>query len=346
MKRLAMSTDELALFCRRMGIGLRSGVDILKLLDNEKRSGGRRHRQAMEEIVNRIRAGDTLAEAMKQDRQHFPNLLIQMVHTSEIAGRMDSMFTYMAEYYEQLKKTRTHFLQKISWPVLQLLMAIGIIGLVILIQGILSPNTTYDASSLGLRGFSGFVIYCSIVSGFFLFLALLTLGLWKNWFQCHRLLMPLVQRIPQLGTALVTLGLSRLSMTLSMMLNAGADARYAIKQAFLSTGNFYFIAGMQRAVDSVGQGSTFADAFEATQVLPQEFIDAVRIGELSGTETESLDQLARQYQQRAAQALNTIANIASVVIWLAIVFLIGFMILKMAFQYLNLLNDTLQNPMG
>jgi type II secretory pathway component PulF len=341
-----MNIDELALFCRRMGIGLRSGVDILKLLDNEKRSSGARHRQAIEKIINRIRAGDSLAESMKTEGKHFPNLLIQMVHTSEIAGRMDSMFAYMAEYYEQLKKTRTQFLQKISWPLLQLMMAVGIIGLVILIQGVLSPNTTYDASSLGLRGFSGFVIYCTIVGGLLILFTLLTLGLWKNWFQCHRILMPIVQRIPQLGTALVTLGLSRLSMTLSMMLNAGGDARYAIKQAFLSTGNHYFIAGTQRAVDSVSQGSTFADAFEASEVLPQDFIDAVRIGELSGTETESLDHLARQYQQRASQALNTIASIASVAIWMAIVGLIGFMILRMAFQYLNLLNDTLRNPMG
>lgn len=341
-----MNIDQLALFCRRMGIGLRSGVDILKLLENEKRSAGRRHRQAIETVEERIRSGDSLAEAMKQDSQHFPNLLIQMVQASELAGRMDTTFTYMAEYYEQLKKTRTQFLQKISWPMLQLMMAIGIIGLVILIQAVLSPNTTYDATSLGLRGFSGFVIYCGLVVGAFSFLGLLGFGLWKNWFQCHRILMPWVQRIPQLGTALVTLGLSRLSMTLSMLLNAGADARHAVKQAFLSTGNFYFIGGMQRAVDSVGQGSTFADAFEATEVMPPEFIDAVRIGELSGTETESLDHLASQYQQQAAQALNTIANIASVVIWLTIVLLIGFMILRMAFQYLNLLNDTLQNPMG
>jgi type IV pilus assembly protein PilC len=341
-----MNTDQLALFCRRMGIGIRSGVDILKLLENEGKSGGSTHRQAIHSVRDQIRAGDSFAEAMKKQGKYFPNLLIQMVHASEVGGRMDSMFSYMADYYQQLKQTRTQFFQKIAWPVTQLLMAVGIIGIVILIQAVLTPDATYDASALGLRGYSGFALYCGVVLGTFLVVGVIVFGIWKNWFQCHRYLMPIVQPLPQLGTALVTLALSRLSITLSMLLNAGVDARHAVKQAFLATGNHYFIGGMKNAVDSVSQGATFADAFEASEVLPKDFVDAVRIGELSGTETESLDHLARHYQQLAVQALNTIANIASFSIWISIVILIGFMILRMAMQYINLLNDTIQNPMG
>jgi len=341
-----MRLNELAMFCRRMGTGLQAGVDILRLLESESRAGNSRHHQAMTDLASGIRKGDSLAESMKKRPDYFPNLLIQLVHASELSGRMESMFSYMADYYEQLKQTRQQFLQKITWPLIQLTLAIGIIGVVILIQAVLTPNTSYDATAIGLRGYSGFVIYCLVVALTAGFIGLLTYALWKNWFQCHKTLMPLVQRIPQLGTALVTLGLSRLSVTLSMLLNAGVDARYAVKQAFLATGNHYFIGGMPEAVAEVGKGASFGDAFEKSAVLPKEFVDAVRTGELSGSETETLDYMAQQYQQRAAAALNVLATIASVVIWLGIVFLIGFMILRMAFQYLNLLYDTIENPMG
>lgn len=341
-----MTVHELGLFCRRMGAGLRAGVDMLRLLDSEAKTGRARHRQAMQTVISKVRKGDTLAAAMRAEPKHFPNLLVQLVEASELAGRMENTFAYMAEYYEQLGRTRASFLQKITWPVIQLVIAVGIVGMVILLQAVLTPNTSYDASALGLRGYSGFAIYCLAVTCIAGLAALVVYGVWQNWFQCHQKLMPIVRRVPQVGTALVTLGLSRLSMTLSMMLNAGSDARLAVKQAFLSTGNYYFIGGMQRAVEEVNKGSAFADAFEKSSVLPREFIDEVRIGELSGSETESLDHLARQYQQRAAAALETIATIASVVLWLCIVGLIGFMILRMAFQYLNLLYDTIENPMG
>ncbi len=332
----------LASFCRRMGIGLHAGVDILKLLDNETRSGDHQHRQVVSRMEDNIRAGTTLAKAMLEEKDYFPPLLIQMVHASELSGRLEAMFEYMAGYYEQLKKTRTLFLAKISWPIFQLCMAVLVIGLVIIIQGMLfKSSVTYDASGVGLRGASGLLTYCLIVGTFFGTVGLLVFGLWKNWFGCHRVIMPLVQRIPTLGTALVTLGLARLSMTLSMLLNAGVDARRSTKQAFLSTGNYYYIGGMDRALEEIEKGGSFGDAFEASGVLPDEFIESVRVGELSGTETESLDHMSVQYQQKGEAALTTIATIASMTIGLLVMLILAFLIIRMAMQYINTLNGLL-----
>ena len=223
---------------------------------------------------------------------------------------------------------------------IQLGMAIVIIGLVILLQGILS-NTEYDASGLGLRGVNGFFVYVSTVATFFVVVGIISFGIWKNWFGCHNVLVPIVQRIPTLGTAFVTLSLSRLSNTLSMLLNAGVEAKRSTRQAFLSTGNYYFIGGLDRAVEKIEKGASFGDAFEASAVLPEDFIEAIRIGELSGTETESLDHLAAQYMERGRNALNVIATIASFTIWLGVILLLAFMIIRMAMSYINLLNSFL-----
>ena len=336
-----MKLRALASFCRRMGVGLHAGVDILRLLESEQRVGDARHHAAMQQLLDSIRSGNSLAKGMLEQKKYFPPLLIQMVHASELGGRTERMFAYMAGYYEQLKTSRATFISRITWPLIQLAMAIGIIGLVILIQGILSPNSGYDASGIGLSGMSGFITYCMVVSAVAFVVSTLAFGLWKNWFNCHRWLMPIVQRIPTLGTALVTLGLSRLSMTLSMLLNAGVEARRSVKQAFLATGNYYFIGGMDRAIAEVERGASFGDAFAASKVLPEEFVEMVQLGELSGTETESLDHLALDYQQRSQAALDTIANVTSFTIWLGILLLLAFMIIRMAMQYINMLNSFL-----
>jgi type II secretory pathway component PulF len=293
-----------------------------------------------------VRRGESLAGAMKQQGAYFPNLLVQMVHAGESSGRLERVFQYMSEYYQQLKLARSGFLQRISWPLIQLGLALGIIAVVILLQGILSPNSQYDASSIGLRGVRGLVVYCLVLTAFFGSLGLLLYGLWKNWFHSHKVLMPILQRVPQVGTALTTLGVARLSMTLSMLLNAGSDAKQAVRQAFLATGNHYMIGGMNQAIEQVAQGTSFSDAFEKSNVLPRDFVDALRIGELSGTETESLDSLAKEYQHQAVLAINTLATLLSVAIWLMITAVIVLMIIRMALQYINLLNSTLQNPMG
>lgn len=332
----------MAEYCRRMGIGLRAGVDIVRLLDNETKSGNDQHRQVMLRVKERVQSGNSLAKSMLEEKKYFPPLLIQLVHASEMSGRLEALFIYMADYYTQLKRSRALFFSKISWPLFQLAMAVVIIGLVILLQAILSPSPdSYDATSLGFRGLGGFYLYCMYVFVIFGSIAIFVLGIWKNWFNCHRLLMPWVQRIPTLGTALVTLGLARLSMTLSMLLNAGVEAKRSTKQAFLATGNYYFIGGMDRALAEVEKGSSFGDAFAASKVLPNEFVESIRIGELSGTETESLDHLAAQYQERGQAALSAIATIAGIAIWLSILLLLAFLVIKMAMQYLNLLNSFL-----
>ncbi|MFN3189776.1 MAG: type II secretion system F family protein [Aureliella sp.] len=336
-----MKLSTTANFCRRLGIGLRAGVDILRVLETETKTGTAEHREVMKKVTQRIHDGDSLAKAMEASPGYFPKLLTQMVSASELGGRMDEMFHYMADYYDQLKQTRASFVSQISWPLIQLGMAIIIIGLVILLQGLLGTGSTYDASGVGLSGTSGFMVYCLVVGGTLAGILLVSYGLWKNWFNCHTVLVPLVQRIPVLGAAFVTLALSRLSMTLSMLLNAGVEAKRAARQAFLSTGNFYYISGMDRTLAAIDKGSSFGDSFDASKVLPEEFVEGVRVGELSGTETESLDRLAMQYQERAKSALNTIAMIASFTIWLGVMLLIAFMIIRMALQYINTLNSYL-----
>ncbi len=339
-----MKLRSLANFCRRMGTGLQAGVDILRVLETEARTGDTKHRAVMRRITDDVRGGCTLSKAMYDSASHFPPLLIQMVHASELGGRLDSTFLYMANYYDDLHQTRSFFLQRISWPLIQLVMAIGIIGLAILIQGLLarSPNgPTYDASGLGLHGLNGFFVYVGCVLGFFFVVTSVGFGIWKNWFNCHRHLMPIVQRIPMLGTSLTTLGLSRLSMTLSMLLNAGVDARRSIKQAYLATGNYYFISGMDRAIESVSKGESFGDAFDASGVLPVEFVEMVRIGELSGTETESLDHLAHQYRERSKSALNMLATATSAAVAFLVMAIIGAMVIRLGMNYVNLIYSNL-----
>ncbi len=338
-----MKLKAIAAFCRRMGIGLRSGVDVIRLLDAEARFGTKPQRAAMQRIGASIRTGETLARAMLAEKSMFPPLLIQMVNAAELGGRLDSVFSYMADHYDELLKTRAFFLGRISMPLIQLGLAVLIIGLVILIQGLLAPGgkPAFDASGLGLAGVDGFIKYMIAVAILFGCISVVVFGIWKNWFNCHRVLMPIVQQIPQLGSALTTLGMSRFSMTLSMLLNAGLDAKRCVRQAFLSTGNYYFISGMDRATQAIERGKSFGDAFDEAEVFPVDFVDFVRTGEISGTETESLDRLAIVYRDQAVAALGVIATLASITIWLMIMIVLAFFVIRMFMNYINMLNGFL-----
>lgn len=343
--RTTMPLKMLEGFCQRMGTGLRSGVDLLRLLDAESRQGSSTHREATKHVIDKIRKGLTLADSMKSVGRYYPHMLVQMVTAGEAGGGLERIFLYMSEYYRDLRTSRNDFLQRLSWPVIQLVLAFLIISLVIVIQGFLGPENpgpndlVFDASGLGLRGMSGLMIFWAFILIVLGTMGVIAYGIWKNWFQAHRLLVPIAIKIPVIGTVLATTALSRLSMTLAMLLNAGVEAKRCLREAFRSTGNHYYLGGLPAAEAQIVKGSSFAEAFDASQVLPNDFVRSIEVGELSGTETDSLERLAHDYNAKAKTALAQLAMSASVAIWMAISLFLIFMIIRMFMSYVNVLNN-------
>jgi len=313
-------------FSRRMATGTKSGVDLLKMLDMETRVGNARHRNVASHMLELVRSGHTMSGSMKEQGHYFPTLFMKMIDASEHAGKMDRGFREMADYYQDLKRTRSDFIGQITFPVIQLFLAIGICCLLILVNGFFSPGSSqdsaFDLTGIGLRGGSGVVIFLIFVTSSFGLTGLVCFAIWKNWFGCHRTLVPMARKLPVIGTVLTTTAMSRLSMTLSMMLGAGVDAKRSVRDAILSTGNYYYISGLEKTLSAIQKGKSFSEALEAPKLLPDDFIQAVAVGELSGSDSESLERMATTYRERAQLALKQLAILAGFAVWMMIAIVI------------------------
>ena len=136
----SMPLKGLEQFCQRFGVGLRSGVDIMRLLEVERKMGSSSAREAAGRLSEGIRAGESLAEAMEAQQGFYPRMLVQMVSAGEAGGGLDRVFLHMSEYYKDLRDARGDFLQRISWPLIQL-------GLAILIDRFARVSVPIDAWS-------------------------------------------------------------------------------------------------------------------------------------------------------------------------------------------------------
>jgi type IV pilus assembly protein PilC len=334
-------------FCRRIGIGLRSGVDLMRLLEMERKLGGGKTQDGIQGVYDQLRSGDTLSGAMAAQGTLFPPLLIQMVAAGESGGSLDRVFLYMADHYRDTRQARNNFIQQMTWPAIQLLLGLLVVTGVILLQGFLGPanpqeGMQFDASGLGLRGVSGALTFWGYILAVAAVVGLIVWGIWKNWFGCQEKLMPWVRKIPVIGTVFTTLAMARMSMTMSLLLNAGVDARRVAKESFASTGNSYYQRGSANAYKEIARGQSFAQAMRAAETIPKEFIDSLEVGELSGTETDSLERLASDYQERSKAAMQALASTASYTLWVLIGMFLAFMIIRMAMQYINLLNEAVR----
>jgi len=314
------------------------------LLQNETKHGQAAQRAAMATLHQAIRDGETLPAAMKQQDHYFPPLMIAMASAGETTGKLEKTMLTLAGYFEERLKIRREFVRQISWPMIQLFAAINILALLIYILGVLTPATggeMFDPTGFGLRGFTGvlkFYAYVLVVVGM---IVGGVVAFQKNLGGVHNLI-PLFYQIPVVGSAIQTITLSRFTWTLALSLDAGIDPIRAIHLGLDSTDSDFYRSAKDEVVQSIRGGRTMSEALLATAVFPDDFITAVEVAEISGTDAEAIQHLAVDYDDRARRAMQTLATVASRAIGAGVMLLLVALILRMAMRIMGGIQDAIQ----
>jgi type IV pilus assembly protein PilC len=331
-----LGLKSLARLLRRLGQSAKAGVGPLQAWDHEVRSAANAaQRRKFELVRDQLANGEPLHVAMRNCDGLFPRLTSQMAEIGESVGRMDEVLLGLADYYDRLLTLRRTFLMGILWPVIQLVMAIMVIGLLIFILGMLP--TEIDILGFGLLGTRGVIIYFAGVFTIFGIGTLAVSGLFRGWYGTAPVRMAM--RIPAVGGYLRDTALARLTWTLAMALEAGMDALRSLQMALDSTENVVYQATSLDAMQGIRNGREFHEILRHTGVFPPEFVNSLEAAELAGSETTSLLHLSNQYSERAKASSHIISLGASFLIWGAIAMLIIAMIFRLAFFYINVLND-------
>ncbi|MCD0462198.1 type II secretion system F family protein [Roseiconus lacunae] len=333
-------------FCRRLGVGLRAGASLLMLLEAETKYGSPRQKAALSELLEEIKSGFQIHEAMQKQSNFFPRLMIAMTHVGESTGKLERTFLTLAEHYEQQVKLRRQFMSSIAWPVIQLVLAIGVLSIVIWIMGILTPvggGELTDILGLGLRGTSGVLVFWLYIACFAAIIAAVIYGFRQNLGGVHNLV-PVLYLIPKLGPALQTITLARFTRILAIAIGAGLDPIRSVKLALASTGSDYYESGAETVKVAIQErGSTMSEALRLTDIFPDTFLQLVEVSELSGTESESIEHIADEYEARSQMAMRTISGIVTGVIWISVMGLLVFFIMRIAMVYVGNINSALQD---
>ncbi len=337
-----IATKHLALFCRRVATSLHAGLDVRQVFDREAKIGPASQRDKMADVVRRIDDGETVGDSLAAQRGFFPSLAVEMMHVGEQTGKLERVAKQLAEHYENLISLRRTFLAGLTWPAIQLLATLSIVGLLIWIMGPLDPTNLngdpVDLIGLGLKGTSGLIIYINIILAIAIFIAVLVTAFSRGWLWTGAL-MPLVLKVPVLGKCLQLLAMSRIAWCLSMAIDAGMDAVSSIRLALRASQNIHYSSLTDRVEATMLQRCPMADALRETGRFPEEFLMSLETGELTGMVSETLDHYAEDCRERAQVLLRTLTVFAGMACWLLVSALIILLIFKLAGYYLGLINE-------
>jgi len=329
----------LAALCRRLATSLSAAVDVRTIWAREASSAhgaGRRH---FFEVSQEISQGAAISDSLKRTGNYFPEFFRELVQVGEQTGHLPEVFRQLAEHYEHQMRLRRMLLTSLTWPLIELTLALSVVGIVIWVMGLsMFKKNNIDILGFGLTGTSGLLTYLCFLAivafaGYMAYRAAVRGALWVAPVQRA------IMRVPRLGRALETMAMARLAWTMHVTLNSGMDLRPALRMSLRSTQNVVYTQHIDRVLRDIRNGQEIHETFKATGAFPVDFLDAVQVGEESGQLVESLAHVSTHYQDEARLAMNTITLLFGFAVTAMIAGLIIFLIFTIFSFYVGVLND-------
>ncbi|HVR35297.1 MAG TPA: type II secretion system F family protein, partial [Methylomirabilota bacterium] len=295
------------------GIGLPRALDQLS-----KHTGGGGFRRSLALIIDRIERGNTFAGALQESGRDVPAFDLALLQAGEQSGRLDACFRLLSEYYRERAQLARQVMAGLAYPVLLvhfflLIFPLGMLQGLVLRAEIL-PFLTQKLLVLGPI-YGGVIVL--LISG---------QGRWgERW---RSLVETVLHRVPVLGRARRNIALSRLSIALEALVNAGVRLVQAWELAAAASGS----PALRRAVigwrPRLEAGQTPAELVSASPEFPETFASLYTTGEVTGQIDDTLRRLHHYYQEEGSRRMKTLAVWVPILIYLGVVIMIAYQVIK------------------
>ena len=273
------------------------------------------------EVLDDVQGGMSMSQAMGKHPALFSNFFVNMVRSGEESGKLDEVFSYLADYLERTYALVTKTRNALIYPAFILT---AFFGVVILLLTVVIPKLT----AIILEAGQDLPIYTRIVIGtsdflrnYGVFLALLVLG--SGFFLFRYIQTPEGKRawsrtqlaIPIVGPLFQKFYLARLSDNLQTLITGGVPIVRALQITAEVVGNEIYKGIILESIEAVRAGSTIADAFDRHVEIPPLLTQMMRIGEETGKLDQLLKSIARFYSREVESLVdNLVALIEPVLI--------------------------------
>ncbi len=322
----------------RLSIALAAGVDVRKAVASEAARLPRRWRPVLEATAVAVGEGESLAAGLGRSVGAVPADVLGMIAVGDRTGHDAETLRDVAAAIKEAVAARRSLAAALVPAALRVAVALAVIGLLILISGAMTglDGRPLDLVGIGLTGLRGLVIYCLILSGLALTAALVIPRLVRSW-RAHGVVRRLLGRLPLLGPAARASEAARWCRAASLAAGAGLDAGGLVTLASQAAPGLTL--DPRRVEERLRLGDTLAEALAATGRLPPEVLDAIGLGELSGTLAESLGRLVPERLAVARRGYAAAAAAVAAVAWVAVAGLVVLVVFRVMGVYVGILDE-------
>jgi len=305
-----IGTKDVAIFCRQFYTMLNSGISIIQCLDILRQQfDNKKMRAIISDVYELVQKGASLSDSMRQYKNAFPELLINMVEAGEASGNLDTILGRMAEHYEKDTRLRRKVVGAMVYPIV--LFSVTVLVVIFLLTFVL-PTFIQMFESSGvelpfmtrmLLGLSGF-----IRSFWYLVLAGLILLIWwlRHMTKTDRGMYffdSLKLKLPIISPVMIRIATTRFTRTLSTLLVSGIPLMNGMEITSKVIGNKVIEKTILSVREDIRKGYDLAGPIKRSKQFPPMVDSMIKIGEESGSLDDSLRRTADFYDEEVDMAI-------------------------------------------
>lgn len=326
---LAFDLTQLSTYIKA-GIPLVESVRILA-----KQSSKPAPKHAYEKLVYDLLKGDSLSAAMEKQSESFPQLLINMIRSAEMTGDLASILDDMAEYYESMEQTRKAMKSAMTYPLLVLALAIGVL---VFMLSYLVPQfvSLYQEQGATLPAITRFIIGASnffreqylwiilgavLVIGIFIF-CYIKVNSFKQAVQF------LLMHIPIASNIIIYKEVYNFTKTFASLINHGVFITDCMDILSKITNNEIYKKIIAKTLANLSKGETISSSFRGEWAFPEVAYHMLVTGENTGQLGLMMEKVSDHYQQLHKSMIDQMKSLIEPVMILVVAGIVGVILLS------------------
>jgi type IV pilus assembly protein PilC len=309
-----VSRLELITFCFHMEQLMRAGVPIMESLEDLRDTLSQsRFREIISSLIEHIRGGENLSQAMRHYPDVFNQVMVSLVHAGEQSGQLSVVFAHLTNtlkwHDELLAKTK----KLLMYPAF---MGVAIFGVTFFMMVYLVPEligffeameVELPTHTLFLMAVSGFFVnYWYLIIGTpFLLVALLKIILHFSY-QARFITDSIILKTWIIGPILEKIILARFATFFALLFASGITVLDSLRLSQKMANNLVIEQAIQQVIEQIADGVGITESFKRVHLFPPLVLRMVKIGEATGELDKSLSNVSYFYDREVREGIDKI----------------------------------------
>lgn len=314
--RNKLSLADLSLLLRQLATLLEAGLPLEQSLSVliEQSSNPYQH-GLLAAIRADVLAGQTLAQAVAQHPNDFPELHRALIKAGEASGELDTVMDQLATYSENQHALQQKVGLAFVYPAIVTVVAILIVG-GLLFYVVPQVISVFEQSHQQLPLLTRSLIWITdALTAIWPYLLVLLIG---GFFGARQMLKQesvraslhrKMLRVPVLGRLIQGVNTARMASTLSILFGSGVPLLTALSAASGVVGNLPMRYALDEAARKVREGVSLSRALAVSGLFPPVLIHLISSGEKSGKLDVMLNRVAKQQEQEVSGFVSTLTSL-------------------------------------